>query len=422
MSPTPAPTRRVVITGIGCISPLGVGFEATWSGAVAGRSGVGLVTRFDTTGYPSRIAAQCVDEVIPSILPAKELRRTDRCVLLALQAAGEAIADAGLEVDDTNRDRIGVAIGSGIGGLQTIIDNDVILREKGPRRVSPFTIPMGIANMPSGLVSLYYGLRGPNLCHVSACATGAHAIGEGAEMIRRGQADVVVVGGTESPILGVALAGFGSMKALSNRNDEPTRASRPFDRDRDGFVMGEGAGVLVLESAEYAAARGARIRAHVLGYGATADATHMVAPDPEGRGASRCMEAALVHAGLTARDVGYVNAHATSTPAGDPTEVVAIRRTFGRHMDDLPVSATKSMTGHLLGAAGALEAILTVGALQEGLLPPTINLDDPDPECELDHVANVARKHRTLVAISNSFGFGGTNATLVLGAPDATPP
>jgi len=297
----------------------------------------------------------------------------------------------------------------------------VILREKGPRRVSPFTIPMGIANIPSGLVSLYFGLRGPNLCHVSACATGAHAIGEGAEMIKRGQADVVVVGGTESPILGVSLAGFGSMKALSNRNDEPTRASRPFDRDRDGFVMGEGAGVLVLESAEHAAARGARVRAHVLGYGATADATHMVAPDPEGRGASRCMEAALAMAGLAPRDVGYVNAHATSTPAGDPTEVVAIRRTFGRHADDLPVSATKSMTGHLLGAAGALEAILTIAALQEGLLPPTINLDAPDPACELDHVANVARKHRALVGISNSFGFGGTNATIVFGAAGATP-
>jgi 3-oxoacyl-[acyl-carrier-protein] synthase II len=411
-----------VVTGIGCVSPLGPDFASTWAAATAGRSGVSAITRFDTDGFSCRIAAHCDESVTPSILPAKELRRTDRCVLLALAAAEEALGDAGWTAAAADPDRVGVAIGSGIGGLSTILENERTLLARGPRRVSPFTIPMGIANMPSGLVSLYFGLRGPNLCHVSACATGAHAIGEGAEMIKRGQADVMVVGGTEAPILGVAVAGFGAMKALSTRNDEPTRASRPFDRDRDGFVMGEGAGVLVLESEEYAAARGARVRAHVLGYGATADASHMVAPDPEGRGASRCMEAALRSAGVEPSDVGYLNAHATSTPAGDPTEVVAIRRTFGAHADALPVSATKSMTGHLLGAAGALEAILTIGALGDGLLPPTINLESPDPECALDHVANTARKARVDLALSNSFGFGGTNATLLLGGPGVTPP
>ena len=416
-APALARARRVVITGVGCISPLGDDFDATWAAAVAGRSGVGPVTRFDASDFACRVAGQCTDEVSPEVLPAKELRRTDRCVLLALKAAEEAFADAALVVAEHDADRIGVAIGSGIGGLGTILENEAVLRAKGPRRVSPFTIPMGIANMPSGLVSLHHGLRGPNLCHVSACATGAHAIGEGAEMIRRGQADVMVVGGTEAPILGISLSGFASMKALTTRNDSPEAASRPFDKGRDGFVMGEGAGVLILESAEYAAARGARVRAEVLGYGASSDATHMVAPDPEGRGASRCMEAAIAQADISTADVGYVNAHATSTPAGDPTEVVAIRRTFGGHADDLPISATKSMTGHLLGAAGALEAILTIGALGTGVLPPTINLDDPDPDCALDHVANEARKAAVRVALSNSFGFGGTNASLLLSAP-----
>jgi len=410
-----------VVTGVGCVSPLGPDFESTWSAAAAGRSGAGSVTRFDTSGYACRIAAHCDDDLTPAGVPPKELRRMDRCMQLALHASQEALAHAALEVDDDNRDRVGVAIGTGIGGLQTLLHNEHVLLEKGPRRVSPFTIPMAISNMPSGVVSLYQGLRGPNLCHVSACATGAHAIGEGAEMIRRGQADAMLVGGTEAPIAGLALAGFAAMKALSTRNDEPELASRPFDRDRDGFVMGEGAGVLVLEAAEHAAARGATVRAHVLGYGATADASHLVAPDPEGAGASRCMEAALASAGLAPADVGHLNAHATSTPAGDPTEALAIHRSFGAAADALAVSATKSMTGHLLGAAGALEAILTIGALGEGLLPPTINLDHPDPDCALDHVANVARKVRVDVALSNSFGFGGTNVSLLLGAPGITP-
>jgi 3-oxoacyl-[acyl-carrier-protein] synthase II len=336
-------------------------------------------------------------------------------VLFALAGAREALADSGMDLDAEDCDRIGVAVGTGIGGLSTILDNQKVLDEKGPRRVSPFTIPMGISNMPSGMISLQYGLRGPNLCHVSACATGTHSIGEGTEIIRRGQADVMVVGGTEAAIVGVTVAGFASMKALSTRNNAPQAASRPFDRGRDGFVVAEGAGVLVLESLAHARARDARVRAELIGYAATADATHMVAPDPEGKGAARCMRIALEDAGIPPKEVGYVNAHATSTPTGDPTEVVALREVFGSHIDEVAVSATKSMTGHLLGAAGALEAILVIRALETGVLPPTINLEDPDPECALDHVANKARPAQVGIAISNSFGFGGTNASLVVG-------
>jgi len=310
---------------------------------------------------------------------------------------------------------VGVAIGSGIGGLGTILENDAILREKGPRRVSPFTIPMGIANMSAGMISVYHGARGPNICHVTACASGSHAIGEGAQLIARGQADAMIVGGAEAPILGVTVAGFASMKALSTRNEAPGQASRPFDRGRDGFVVGEGAGVLIIESLDHARARGASIRAELMGYGATADAGHPVAPDPQGEGASRCMEAALGDAGIAPEQVGYVNAHATSTPAGDPAEAVALRRVFRSHLERLPVSSTKSMTGHLLGAAGSVEAILAIGAMERGLLPPTINLDEPDPDCALDHVANQAREARVDTVLSNSFGFGGTNASLIFG-------
>ncbi|MBW2229969.1 MAG: beta-ketoacyl-ACP synthase II [Deltaproteobacteria bacterium] len=408
------PTTRVVVTGIGCVSPLGANVESTWRAAIAGESGIRQITRFDAVDFACRVAGEVDAPLEPSALSAKDLRRTDRSVLMALVAAEEALADSGLALDQEDCDRIGVAIGSGIGGLGTIVENDRVLVERGPRRVSPFTIPMGIANMASGLVSLHHGLRGPNLCHVSACASGAHSIGEGTRLIQRGEADVMLVGGTEAPILEVALAGFASMKALSTHNDAPTEASRPFDRGRDGFVMGEGAGLLVLESEEHSRTRGASVLARVAGYGATADASHMVAPDPEGRGAARCIELALADAGLPPEQIGYVNAHATSTPAGDPTEVTALRRVFGSHIERLPISATKSMTGHLLGAAGALEAILSIRALRSGVLPPTINLDDPDPECELDHVANKARPAHVAAALSNSFGFGGTNATLVL--------
>jgi len=415
MAGASARTKRVVVTGLGCITPLGANYASTLEAAWAGRSGVGAISHFDSSDFPCRIAAEYRGPLAPEILAARDLRRTNRCVLFALEAAAEALADSGLVIEDSNRDRIGVAIGSGIGGLGTILENDAILRAKGPRRVSPFTIPMGIANMSSGMISLHYSIRGPNVCHVSACASGAHAIGEGAKLIERGQADAMIVGGAEAPILGVTLAGFASMKALSTSNDDPVRASRPFDRGRDGFVVGEGAGVLVIESLEHARSRGASIRAEVMGYGATADATHTVAPDPEGEGASRCMGLALEDAGIPPEAVGYLNAHATSTPAGDPAETVALRRTFGAHLDRLPVSSTKSMMGHLLGAAGSVEAILSIGAMEGGRLPPTINLDDPDPACALDHVANRARSARVDVAMSNSFGFGGTNASLVLG-------
>ena len=415
--PTQSPdsSGRVVVTGLGCVTPLGDDLTRTLEAASQGRSGAGPITHFDASEQACQIAAECTPVLEPDILPKKERRRTDRSVLLALKAAEEAVADAGLVLEPAEAERSGVAIGSGIGGLGTILANETILRESGARRVSPFTIPMGIANMPSGLISLYFGLRGPNLCHVSACATGAHAIGEASELIRQGRADVMVVGGTEAPILGVAVAGFASMRALSLLNEEPEKASRPFDADRGGFLIGEGAGILVLESWEHALARGATIRGEILGYGANSDAHHMVAPDPDGEGASRCMATALGQAKLAPADVGYVNAHSTGTPAGDPAEARALRRVFGNHIDQLPVSATKSMTGHLLGAAGAVEAILTLASLERGLLLPTINLDRVDPECELDHVRGEARSADVSVALSNSFGFGGTNASLILG-------
>ena len=409
------------MTGFGCVSPLGSDFETTWAGARAGRSGATRVTRFDPAEYPCQIAAECEESIVPEGVEAKELRRMDRGVLLALKASQEAVSRAALPIHEGNRDRIGVAVGSGIGGLNTLLHNERVLLEKGPRRVSPFTIPMAISNMPSGVISVHFGLRGPNLAHVSACSSGSHAIGEGTEMIRRGQVDAMIVGGVEAPIVELAVAGFSAMKALSTRNEEPERASRPFDRGRDGFLIGEGAAILVLEPAESAKARGVPALARILGYGTTADASHMVAPDPNGAGASRCIAAALASADLSPRDIGYLNAHATSTPAGDASEVAAIRRIFGSAVETLPVSATKSMTGHLLGAAGALEAILTIAALRDGVLPPTINLDDLDPDCALDHVAHTARPSRAEVAVSNSFGFGGTNVSLVLGAPGVTP-
>ena len=407
--------RRVVVTGIGCVTPLGVGLDPTWEAAIAGRSGIRPITRFDADGYAARIAGEVTGELDLSDLPPKEVRRLDRNVALALVAAREALERSKLAIDDGNRERIGVAIGSGIGGLATLEGGVEILLTSGPRRVPPFVIPMTICNMASGYVAIRHGLQGPNLCHVSACATGSHAIGESARAIERGDADVMLAGGTEASITRIGIASFASMRALSTRNDEPELASRPFDRARDGFVMGEGAAVLVLEAEEHARARGAPLRALMLGYAATADAAHIAQPTENAEGAQRCMRAALADADLSPADVGYLNAHATSTPAGDPSEVRAIRAVFGSHTDALPVSSTKSMMGHLLGAAGAVEAALCVRALETGMLPPTTNLDDPDSECALDHVANRAREARPRVALSNSFGFGGTNAALVLG-------
>jgi beta-ketoacyl-acyl-carrier-protein synthase II len=397
------------------VSPLGATADETWSAAIAGRSGVGANRRFDTSEFSVKIAAQAPDDFEFGDLGTKEARRLDRFTLLALGAAHEALRDAGLDPASAQSERFGVAIGSGIGGLGTLSDSIETLMKSGPRRVSPFTIPMSICNMASGYVAIQHGLRGPNLCQTAACASGAHSIGEAARVIERGDADMMLAGGSEAPITAIGVAGFANMKALSTRNENPTTASRPFDVGRDGFVIGEGAGVLVLEDLEGARARGADILAHVLGYGMTADAASIAQPTEEGQGAQQCMSLAIADAGLKPSDVDHLNAHATSTPQGDPSEARAIRAVFGEHTERLSVSATKSMTGHLLGAAGAVEALFCVRALQTGILPPTINLDQPDPECELDHVANKARETRIRVALSNSFGFGGTNATLVFG-------
>ncbi|UCE85065.1 MAG: beta-ketoacyl-ACP synthase II [Deltaproteobacteria bacterium] len=407
--------RRVVVTGLGCFTPLGDDVEATFAGAVEGRSGVREIDRFDASQQAVRFAGLASERPELPDLPAKEVRRMDRFLRMALVAAREAIADSGLEVTDANRHRIGVAIGSGIGGLSTLEDAYRTLFDRGPRRLTPFVIPMVISNIASGYVSILYGFHGPNLCHVSACTTGVHAIGEAARSIAWGDADVLLAGGAEAPVSALGVGGFAAMRALSTRNDEPQRASRPFDLDRDGFVLGEGAGVLVLEALDSALARGAPIRAELLGYGTSADAAHITLPAGDGRGARQCMENALHDAGLEPSDIEYVNAHGTSTPAGDVVEAAAIRAVFGLHAERLPVSSTKSTMGHLLGAAGAVEALLCVRALETGRLPPTINLDRPDPECELDHVANKARYVEIRTALSNSFGFGGTNASLILG-------
>jgi 3-oxoacyl-[acyl-carrier-protein] synthase II len=413
-----ASRRRVVVTGLGAVTPLGIGVEETWRAALEGRSGAAPITAFDASEYPVRFAAEVKGALDLGDLPPKEVRRLDRVIALTLVAAREAIAHAGLEIGDANRERIGVAIGSGIGGLLTLQESIRTLTRSGPRRVQPFTIPMAICNMSSGYVAIRHGIHGPNLCHVSACATGAHSIGEAARAIERGDVDAAVAGGSEAPIAEVGVAGFAAMRALSTRNDEPARASRPFDQGRDGFVIGEGSGVLVLEALDSARARGAKVLCELRGYGASADAAHIAQPTENAEGAQRCMRSALADAGLEPREVDYLNPHATSTPAGDVSEARAIRAVFGSHVSRLAVSATKSMTGHLLGAAGAVEALLCVRALETGWIPPTINLDAPDPECELDHVAQKARQQALRVALSNSFGFGGTNAALVLARLD----
>ena len=410
--PSASPRRRVVITGIGCVTSLGSDVASTWNAAVAGVCGIRTIPDADEA-LPVRIAATVDQEFDPGELNPKEARRYDRTILLALAAAREASADAKLP-GAVDPDRAGVAIGSGIGGIGTLLANHRTLLERGPKRVSPFFIPMTLSNMPSGVVAIHHGLRGPNLCHVTACASATHSIGESSRIIERGDADVMLAGGSEAAVNDLVIAGFASMHALSKRNGEPAKASRPFDLGRDGFVLGEGAAILVLESEEHALARGARIRATLAGYAASGDAAHMAAPDVESGGAIRCMKAALLDADLAPTDVDHINAHATSTPAGDAVEVESVRRVFGSHTDSIPVSATKGMTGHLLGAAGGLEAVLAVRSLEEGLLPPTINLDDPDPACALDHVAGKARPAEVRVALSNSFGFGGVNAALIL--------
>jgi 3-oxoacyl-[acyl-carrier-protein] synthase II len=404
--------RRVVVTGLGAITPVGNTTEEFWSALKQGKSGIGPITKFDPAGFPTRIAGEVRNFDEGRYIDKKEARRLDPYLKYAIATSAMAVEDAALDTGKIDATRFGVLIGSGIGGITTLIEGEEIRRTKGFDRVSPFVVPMLIINMASGLVSMRFGAKGPNSAVVTACATGNHAIGDAFKIIERGDADVMIAGGAEAMIVPLTIAGFCSMKAMSTRNDEPEKASRPFDAARDGFVCGEGAGVVVLEALEHAVGRDARIYAEIVGYGMTSDAHHMTAPDPEGDGATRAMQLALGDGDIAPDAVGYINAHGTSTPYNDKFETTAIKRAFGDHARRLPVSSTKSMTGHLLGAAGGVEAIATVLALHHGLLPPTINYDTPDPDCDLDYVPNQARKVDVEYALSNAFGFGGTNATL----------
>ncbi len=407
--------RRVVITGMGAITPLGNDFETFWSNLKNGVSGIHTIESFDTSAYDCRIGGE-VHGFDPKTVfkNPKDVRRTDRFAQLAMAAAKMAMADSALEMASENPDRFGVLVSSGIGGLKTLEDQYTILLSKGPKRVSAFTIPMLISNMASGLISMEFGLRGPNMCIVTACATSNNAIGESWRMIKFGDADVFLAGGSEAAIIPIGLAGFGAMKALSTRNDEPERASRPWDRDRDGFVIGEGAGVVVVEELERAKKRNAKIYCELVGYGLSADAHHMTAPPHDGGGAAKAMELALEHAQLSIDQVDYINAHATSTGLGDVAETRAIKTVFGDRAKSVSISSTKSMTGHLLGGAGAVEMAVCALAIRDGVIPPTINLDHPDEECDLDFTAHTAREKKVSVALNNSFGFGGHNATLVV--------
>ncbi|MPZ14541.1 MAG: beta-ketoacyl-ACP synthase II [Chloroflexi bacterium] len=406
-------SERVVVTGLGAITPLGNSVDMTWAGLVEGQSGAGPITAFDASEMDARIAAEVKDFNPEELLSHREARRLDRFCQFALVAAREAIADAGLTIDEANAEDVGVLMGSGIGGINTLADQIDVLQTKGPHRVSPFLIPMFIIDLAAGQVAIATGARGPNFGTVSACASSGHALGEAAEIIRRGDAKAMIAGGSEAGVLPIGIAGFAAMRALSTRNDEPERASRPFDRDRDGFVMGEGGGAVILEAESYARARGARIYAELAGYAATDDAYHITAPSEGGEGAARAMRIALRKAECAPADIDYINAHGTSTPANDRLETTAIKAVFGQCAYGIPVSSTKSMTGHLLGGAGAVEAIVCVKAIEEGIVPPTINYDNPDPDCDLDYVPNAARTCPVRVSLSNSLGFGGHNVTLI---------
>jgi 3-oxoacyl-[acyl-carrier-protein] synthase II len=412
--------RHVVVTGLGAVTPLGNDVATLWEGLLAGRSGVGPITLFDPSALEVRIAAEVKAFDPVALFGPREARRNDRFTLFALEAARQALADAGLQVEGEDRREVGVLIGTAIGGINTLLENYDVLHTSGPHRVSPFMAPMMMPNAASAAVAITYGLRGLNLCVASACATGSHAIGEAAEVIRRGRAEVMICGGSDAVIHPLSLAGFRNMGAVSTRNDEPERASRPFDAERDGFVMGEGAGVLVLESLEHARQRGARIYCELVGYGATADAFHITAPEEAGQGAAEAMEQALHDAGLAPQDVDYINAHGTGTPLNDRIETQAIRTVFGLHADRLVVSSTKSMLGHLMGAAGAVEAIACIKSLETGWVHPTLNYEHPDPQCDLDYVPNQARRLEPRVALSNSFGFGGHNGCLIFRRWDET--
>lgn len=410
--------RRVVVTGLGLVTPLGTGVEKTWKAICAGESGIGRITRFDPTGYDAQIAGEVKDFDPAQFIEKKEIKKMDTFIHYAVGAAQLAVDDAGLKIKPEEATKVGVYIGSGIGGLGSIEHYHDVLRAKGPGRVSPFFIPMTIINLASGQVAIRIGAKGPNSCAVTACATGNHCIGDAYRLIQRGDADVMVAGGAEAAVTPLGVAGFAAAKALSFRNDEPTKASRPFDKDRDGFVLGEGAGVVVIEELEHALRRGVRMYGEIIGYGMNSDAYHITAPPEEGEGAVRCMELAIKDAGINRDQIGYINAHGTSTMA-DAIETRAIKRVFGDQAFRIPVSSTKSMTGHLLGAAGGIEAVFSVLALFHGILPPTINLDRADPACDLDYVPNKARPAAIHTALSNSFGFGGVNACLIFTRLDA---
>jgi 3-oxoacyl-[acyl-carrier-protein] synthase II len=405
--------RRVVVTGLGCISPIGNTIADAWEAALAGKSGIANITKFDASPFSTRFAGEVKNFNVEDYLPGKEGRHMDTFIHFGMAAGIQALQDSGIVVTDDNADRIGVLVGSGIGGLPMIEETKAEYDNRGPRRISPFFVPASIINMISGDLSIKFGLRGPNLAIVTACTTGLHCIGQAARLIEYGDADVMIAGGSESTVSPLGLGGFASARALSSRNDDPATASRPWDRDRDGFVLGEGAGVMVLEEYEHAKARGAKIYAEVVGFGMSADANHITAPLEDGSGASRCMVAAMQYAGINPDQVQYVNAHGTSTPVGDVAEVKGIKRTFGDHAKKLVVNSTKSMTGHLLGGAGGLESVFTVLAIHKQVSPPTINIFNQDPECDLDFCANTARDMKIDYAVKNSFGFGGTNGTLV---------
>jgi 3-oxoacyl-[acyl-carrier-protein] synthase II len=407
------PRQRIVVTGIGAVSPLGHDLCSSWEGVASGRSGVGRITRFDLTGFETTFAGEIKDFDAAARMGRKDARRTDRYTHYAVAAALEALAHAGFAIEAEQAERVGVLMGSGMGGAETLDAGMETVLTEGPGRLSPFFMPMFLSNMASGTVAIVTGAKGPNFSPVSACASSAHAIGEAAEIIRRGEADVMIAGGSEAPLARMVVAGFNAMDALSTRNDDPEGASRPFDAGRDGFVLGEGGAALILESADHAAARGARVLAELSGYGSTDDANHMVQPAPGGSGAARAMTLAMQRARLTPRDIGYINAHGTSTPLNEKFETQAIKAAFGEDAYRVPISSTKSMTGHLLGAAGALEAAFAIEAMQRGVLPPTINQTDTDPDCDLDYVPNVARRKDVAHVMSNSMGFGGHNVSLI---------
>ena len=405
--------KRVVVTGLGMVSPLGIGVNENWEAICQGKSGIGPVTRFDITDFPSKIAGEVKGFNPEDFIDKKETKKMDIFIHYALASGMMALKDSGLTIDESNADRVGVLVGAGLGGLSTIERYHSVLLEHGPKKISPFFIPMLIVNLAPGQISIYFGARGPNSSVVTACATGNHSIGEACRIIQRGDADVMIAGGAESTITPLAIGGFCSMRALSTRNEEPQRASRPFDKDRDGFVIAEGAGLLILEELEHAARRGAHIYAEIIGFGCNADAYHISAPSPNGMGAAKCMEIALKDARINYDEVDYVNAHGTSTPLNDLSETMAMKTVFRDRARKIAVSSTKSMTGHLLGAAGGVEAIYSVLAISRGVIPPTINYETPDPECDLDYVPNTPREATVRVVMSNSFGFGGTNATLI---------